>query len=88
MHDRNVFLQMKDLLMFFCFFLVFLLAYSVTSQSLVDTNREPYIGIFWDLFRSGLWEIVGEANEQHMFGTMVYCHIMNIDIFCRSDRRM
>jgi hypothetical protein len=60
--------QMKDLLMFFCFFIVFLLAYSVSSQSLIDNDRQPHWGIFWDILSSGLWEIFGEANEQHMFG--------------------
>ncbi len=45
-----------------------MLAYSVSSQSIIDTDREPYLGIFWDLFRSGLWEIFGEPNEEHMLG--------------------
>jgi hypothetical protein len=43
----------------------------VSSGSLIDTDRQPYIGIFWDLLGSGLWEIFGSTNEQHQLGEFV-----------------
>lgn len=50
--------------MFLLVVVVFLLAYSVSSQSLLYPHREFYKGIFWDLFNHGIWELFGELQDE------------------------
>jgi hypothetical protein len=56
--------------MFMLFFLVFMLAYSVTTRSLAEPNQSNGVEIIWILFRTGLWEIFGETNPEHKEGSL------------------
>uniref|UniRef100_A0A914VQG5 TRPM SLOG domain-containing protein n=1 Tax=Plectus sambesii TaxID=2011161 RepID=A0A914VQG5_9BILA len=64
----------KELLMFCLFFFVFMLSYSVASQSLIHAEREPFLGVLWHLFAHGLWEIFGEPSDDAKGGIVEGCN--------------
>ena len=54
--------------MFIAILVVALLAYGVTSQSLMFPSREPYIGIFKDIFYYPYWQTYGELFLEDITG--------------------
>jgi hypothetical protein len=57
--------------MFLLVFTVFMLAYSISVQSLSHPNRAPFWGIIWDVFQQGIWETFGEPQEEAMKGSAI-----------------
>ncbi|VDK51242.1 unnamed protein product [Anisakis simplex] len=77
----------QALWMFFTFFLVFMVAYSICSIALIDLNLVPSLRTIRSLFFHGLWDIFGELGEEQSTGAIVGCpdNITEAGLFSTVD---
>lgn len=53
-------------------FLVVLVAYGITTQTMMYGEREPYSLIFRDIFYYGYWQLFGQLFIDEMQGERFY----------------
>ncbi|XP_022255565.1 transient receptor potential cation channel trpm-like [Limulus polyphemus] len=54
--------MLVEVVLFLLILLIFILSYGVASQALLKRNRQPFLGIFREVFYLPYWQLYGELN--------------------------